>query len=93
MTNTYLSTSKEFQALTVTKTVDGVSTPVTAGVQYVAVRKGQPLDAGTLNPALTLGGRIGFYTDTLAPGWWEIAVKVFDAPEEPLVPCGLIHIK
>jgi hypothetical protein len=91
--NTYLSTSKEFQALTVTRTVDGVSTAWTTDVQYVAVRKGTPLASGTLQPVTSLGGRIGFYTDTLTPGWWEIGVKVTDAPEEPFVSCGIIHIK
>ena len=93
MINTYLSTSKEFQALTVTRTVNGVSTAWTTDIRYVAVPKGQPLSSGTLTPTTALGGRIGFYTDTLAPGWWEIGVKVIDAPEEPLVSCGVIHIK
>ena len=90
---TYLSTSKEFQAITVTRTVNGVSTPVTTGVQYVAVPMGQPPSGGTLQPTTTLGGKVGFYTDTLTPGYWEIAAKVIDAPEEPLVSCGIIYIK
>lgn len=94
MINTYLSTSKEFQALTITRTVaPGVTTTVTTGVQYVVVPMGQPLSSGTLQPTLTLGDRIGFYTDTLTPGYWEIAARITDAPEEPFVPCGIIHIK
>lgn len=77
----------------VTKTLDGITTPVSQGVQYVIVRKGQPLQSGTLTDVDTLDGEIGFYTDQLTTGYWEVGVRVLLNPEQPLVSCGFIRIK
>jgi hypothetical protein len=93
MINTYLATSKEFQPIVVTKTANGVVTNVLTGVQYVAVPKGTPLASGVLKNVDTVDGEIGFFTDTLTPGYWEIGIKVSAAPESPLVSCGHIRIK
>lgn len=91
--NIYLRTSKEFQGIHVEKTVNGNTTKVTSGVQYVAVPKGTPLDQGTLQTPSLLDGEIGFYTDQLAAGYWDIGVRVTASTETPLIPCGTIRIK
>ncbi len=91
--NTYLATSKEFQPLRIFKTVAGVTTQVLAGVQYVAVQKGTPLQNGTLLTPSTLEGEIGFFTDTLTVGYWDIAVRIADNPEQPFIYCGTVRIK
>lgn len=93
MTNTYLQSSREFQAITITKTVKGVTSTVTANVQYVLVPKGTPLTNGTPLDAELLNGEVGFYTDLLASGYWEVGVRIFDAPEQPFISCGFIRIK
>lgn len=93
MINTYLATSKEFQPIVVTKSANGIVTDVLTGVQYVAVPKGTPLSSGTLQNVTTLDGEIGFFTDTLTVGYWEIGIKVSAAPESPLISCGHIRIK
>lgn len=91
--NTYLATSKEFQPLVVTKTVNGVTVQVTTGVQYVLVPKGEPLSSGTLKNADALEGAVGFFTDQLTAGYWEVGVKLSINPEQPLISCGIIRIK
>lgn len=91
--NTYLATSKEFQPIVVTKTVNGVSTKILAGVQYVVVPKGTLLSSGEPKTPDILDGDIGFYTDQLTPGYWEVAVRTSPLPEEPFVFCGIIRIK
>lgn len=93
MINTYLATSKEFQPIVVTKTVNGVTETVTTSVQYVVVPKGTPLSSGTLQDTETLEGEIGFFTDTLTAGYWEVGVKLTTNTEEPLLSCGFIRIK
>jgi hypothetical protein len=93
MINTYLATSKEFQPLVVTKTVNGVTETVTTGVQYVVVPKGTSLSSGTLQDTETLEGEVGFFTDTLTAGYWEVGVKLTTSTEEPLLSCGFIRIK
>lgn len=93
MINTYLATSKEFQPIVVTKSANGVVTNVLTGVQYVAVPKGTSLSSGTLTNVTTLDGEIGFFTDTLTVGYWEIGIKITAAPESPLISCGHIRIK
>jgi hypothetical protein len=91
--NTYLATSKEFQPIVVEKTVNGTTTKVLTGVQYVVVPKGTKLETGTLQNVDTLDGDIGFYTDQLTPGYWEVGARVVSTPETPLVSCGFIRIK
>jgi len=91
--NTYLATSKEFQPIVVEKTVNGVSTKILTGVQCVIVPKGTPLSSGTPQNVDTLDGEIGFYTDQLTPGYWEVAVRTSPLPEQPFVYCGIIRIK
>lgn len=91
--NTYLATSKEFQPIVVTKTVNGIPTGVTSGVQYVVVPKGTPLEQGVLKSPEVLEGEIGFFTDQLTKGYWEVGVKVSTNPEQPLLHCGIIRIK
>lgn len=93
MINTYLATSKEFQPIVVTKNANGVVTNVLTGVQYCAVPKGTSLSTGTLLNAIELDGEIGFFTDTLTVGYWEIGIKISAAPESPLISCGHIRIK
>ena len=91
--NTYLATSKEFQPIIVEKTVNGVSTKILTGVQYVVVPKGTKLQDGTPQNCDMLDGDLGFYTDQLTPGYWEIGVKASASPEQPFVFCGIIRIK
>jgi len=91
--NTYLATSKEFQPIVVEKTVNGVTTRILTGFQYVVVPKGTPLQNGTLQNIETLDGEPGFYTDQLTTGYWEVGVKTSPLPERPLLPCGIIRIK
>jgi len=91
--NTYLATSKEFQPVVVTKTVNGVTETVTTGVQVVLVPKGTPLDEGTPQATDELNGEIGFFTDALTKGYWEVGVTLNTNPEEPLLSCGFIRIK
>lgn len=91
--NTYLATSKEFQPIVVTKTVNGVTVSVTTGVQYVVVPKGTPLSSGTLKNADSLEGQVGFFTDQLTKGYWEVGVKLSLNPEQPFMHCGIIRIK
>lgn len=93
MVNTYLATSKEFQGLSITKTVQGVTTTVTTSVQYVVVPKGTPLTSGTMKTPEMVGGEIGFFTDQLTPGYWDVGVRVTTNPEQPLLFCGTIRIK
>jgi hypothetical protein len=93
MINTYLATSKEFQPIVVTKTVNGITTPVTSGVQYVVVPKGTPLEDGVLKNADTLEGQVGFFTDQLTKGYWEVGVKLSLNPEQPLIHCGYVRIR
>lgn len=93
MINTYLATSKEFQPIVVTKTANGSVTPVTAGVQYTVVPKGTPLSSGTLQNCATLDGELGFFTDTLTVGYWEVGIKLVASPEAPFISCGHIRIK
>lgn len=93
MINTYLATSREFQPLVVTKTVNGVTEAVTTGVQYVVVPKGTSLDEGTPQAAETLEGEVGFFTDQLTAGYWEVGVRLTTNTEEPLLSCGFIRIK
>ena len=91
--NTYLATSKEFQPIIVEKTVNGITTKVLTGIQYVVVPKGVKLETGTLQNVDTLDGDVGFYTDQLTPGYWEVGVKTSPLPERPLISCGFIRIK
>lgn len=91
--NTYLATSKEFQPIVVTKTVNGQTVTVTTGVQYVVVPKGTLLSEGVLQSAAILDGEVGFWTDQLTRGYWEVGVKISANPEVPLLPCGIIRIK
>jgi len=91
--NTYLATSKEFQPIVVTKTVNGITVTVTSGVQYVVVPKGTPLEEGVLQTADSLEGQPGFFTDQLTKGYWEVGVKLSVNPEQPLLHCGIIRIK
>lgn len=91
--NTYLATSKEFQPIIVTKTVDGVPTRVTLGVQYVLVPKGTPLSQGEPKVPDVLEDEIGFFTNQLAPGYWEVGARILSNPEQPFISCGLIRIK
>lgn len=93
MINTYLATSKEFQPIVVTKTVNGLTETVTTNVQYVVVPKGEPLEEGTLQAADILEGEVGFFTDTLTKGYWEVGVKLTTSTEEPLLFAGYIRIK
>lgn len=93
MINTYLATSKEFQPIVVTKTVNGITVTVTQGVQYTVVPKGTDLEDGALLNAETLEGQVGFFTDTLTKGYWEVGVKLSVNPEQPLLSCGFIRIK
>lgn len=93
MINTYLATSKEFQPIVVTKTVNGITDTVTQGVQYTVVPKGTPLEEGALQNADTLGGEVGFFTDQLTRGYWEVGAKLSSNPEAPLLSCGIIRIK
>lgn len=90
---TYLATSKEFQPIIVTKTVNGVTVKVTSGVQYTLVPKGTPLEEGVLKNADSLEGDVGFFTDQLTRGYWEVGVKLSVNPEAPLMSCGFIRIK
>lgn len=91
--NTYLRTSKEFQPLYVDLTANGITTRVTTGVQYVVVPKGTKLELGTPQTPDQLAGEIGFYTDQLTVGYWDIGVRVTATPEQPFLPCGTIRIK
>ena len=74
-------------------TVNGVTTRVFSGVQFVVVPKGTPLDLGTPQTPVMLDGDIGFYTDTLTAGYWDVGVRVNASPEQPFLPCGTIRIK
>lgn len=74
-------------------TANGVTTVVTNGVQYVVVPKGVALDTGTPQTPATLQGEIGFYTDQLTVGYWDVGVRVSASPEAPFLPCGTIRIK
>jgi hypothetical protein len=91
--NTYLRTSKEFQPLYVDVTANGITTRVTNGVQYVVVPKGTPLSSGEAATPAVLQGEIGFYTDQLTVGYWDVGVRVSASPEAPFLPCGTIRIK
>jgi len=91
--NTYLATSREFQPIVVEKSVNGIAVKVTTGVQYVVVPKGTSLATGTPRDPDTLDGEIGFYTDQLTSGYWEVGVRVIATPETPFISCGLIRIK
>jgi len=93
MINTYLATSKEFQPIVVTKTVNGITETVTTGVQYVVVPKGEALDEGTPQACDTLDGEVGFFTDTLTKGYWEVGVRLTTNTEEPFLFAGYIRIK
>lgn len=93
MINTYLATSKEFQPIVVEKSVNGVVTKVLTGVQYVVVPKGTSLATGIPQNPDALDGEIGFYTDQLTTGYWEVGVRVTASPETPFISCGLIRIK
>lgn len=93
MINTYLATSREFQPIVVEKSVNGVVTKVLSGVQYVVVLKGTSLATGTPQNPDSLDGEIGFYTDQLTTGYWEVGVRVVASPETPFISCGLIRIK
>ena len=91
--NTYLATSKEFQPIRVTNTLASVTKFVTSAVQYVVVPKGTSLSEGTPTTPASLGGEIGFFTDSLTTGYWEVGVRVIDNPEQPFISCGFIRIK
>jgi hypothetical protein len=91
--NTYLATSKEFQPIVVTRTVNGITETVTQGVQYTVVPKGTPLEEGALQTAESLSGEVGFFTDQLTRGYWEVGAKLTANPEAPLLHCGIIRIK
>lgn len=91
--NIYLATSKEFQPIVVTKTTPSGTSVITTNVKYVAVPKGTPLADGVLTDVVDLNGEIGFFTNTLAPGYWDIGAKITDNPEIPLIKCGTIRIK
>lgn len=93
MINTYLATSKEFQGIVITKTVQGVTTTVTTSVQYVVVPKGTPLSSGTPQTPAVVDGEIGFFTDQLTKGYWEVGVRIVASPEAPFLSCGIIRIK
>lgn len=91
--NIYLATSKEFQPIHITKTVQGVTTAVVTNVQYVVVPRGTSLASGTPQAAVVLDNEVGFFTDTLAPGYWDVGARVSANPEQPLLFCGTIRIK
>lgn len=91
--NTYLATSKEFQPIIITKTVQGVTTAVVTNVQYVVVPRGTALSSGTPQNALILDGEVGFFTDSLTAGYWDVGARVTANPEQPLLFCGTIRIK
>lgn len=91
--NTYLRTSKEFQPIHVDLVVNGVTSKVTTGVEYVVVPKGTRLDLGETATPSVLDGDIGFYVDQLTTGYWEIGVRVVAIPEQPFMSCGIIRIK
>lgn len=93
MINTYLETSKEFQVIDIIKqTLDG-PVKVTAGVQYVVVPKGTSLADGTPQEPDVLEGEIGFFTDQLTAGYWEVGARILSNPEQPFVFCGYVRIK
>lgn len=91
--NIYLATSKEFQPIVITKTVAGVTTTVTTNVQYVVVPKGTALSSGTPQNVTVLDGEIGFFTDTLTVGYWDVGARVVANPEQPFLACGTIRIR
>jgi hypothetical protein len=93
MINTYLETSREFQPIIVEVTANGVTTKVTTGVQYVVVPKGTRLEDGTPATPSNLDGDIGFYTDGLTAGYWDVGARVTTTSEQPFIHCGTIRIK
>jgi hypothetical protein len=92
--NTYLLGSREFQSIIVSKTVNGALFPVTSGVEYVIVPKGQPYSNGVWKPCVTLDGEIGFYTDDIvSQGYYTVGVRLTNNTEAPVARAGFIRIK
>jgi hypothetical protein len=90
MTNTYPRETVEWQPITVTKTISGVTTEITTGVTVAITAKGtRPT---TWAAPTTLDGKIGVMLTGLTPGLWTIWSRTADSPETPVNDCGNIRI-
>ena len=84
--NRYERETDEFQPVTVT--VNGE--PVTTGVEFSVVRDGQR--PGTWAAPMTVDGAVGVRVNGFEPGNWHVFARVTDAPEIPVISCGVFRV-
>lgn len=84
---TYLSETKEFLPVTITRS--GVV--VTTGVKLSIVPEGERPDTWT-DPS-TLDGGIGYMIEDLAVGTYVVYAQITANPELPAIECGLFRVR
>lgn len=84
--NSYPRETLEFQGLTIKK--DGVVT--TTGIEVCIVAHGSRPTGWA--PATVLGAEIGIMINIATPGSYNVWARITDAPEIPVINCGLVSI-